>query len=47
MRTTSAVITSPVRISVRFSDSSNRSAKDSDIQVPNPQKGLTTAPLRR
>jgi len=32
---------------VRFSDSSNRSAKDSDIQFPNPQKGLTTAQLRR
>src|SRR6476469_4102031 len=34
MRTTSAVITSPARISERVSDSSNRGAKDSDIQVP-------------
>src|SRR5206468_3193589 len=34
MRTTSAVITSPARISARCSDSSNRSAKDSDIQFP-------------
>src|SRR4051812_37174620 len=32
MRTTSAVMTSPWRMSVRCSDSSNRSAKDSDIQ---------------
>jgi hypothetical protein len=32
---TSAVITSPMRISERFRDSSNRAAKDSDIQFPN------------
>jgi hypothetical protein len=32
---TSAVMTSPVRISERFRDSSNRAAKDSDIQFPN------------
>jgi hypothetical protein len=32
---TSAVITSPVRISERFRDSSNRAAKDSDIHFPN------------
>jgi hypothetical protein len=31
---TSAVMTSPVRISERFRDSSNRAAKDSDIQFP-------------
>src|SRR6185369_2660866 len=34
IRTTSAVITSPVRISERCSDSSNRAAKDSDIKFP-------------
>src|SRR6478672_3820681 len=34
MRTTSAVMTSPARISERVSDSSKRAAKDSDIQVP-------------
>jgi len=28
-------MTSPVRISERFRDSSNRAAKDSDIQFPN------------
>jgi hypothetical protein len=45
MRTTSAVMTSPGRISVRVRDSSNRAANDSDIDFPHPQTGLTKALL--
>src|SRR6476660_6491140 len=45
MRTTSAVITSPARISERCSDSSNRAAKDSDIQVPCTSLRFPAAPL--
>src|SRR4051812_16159869 len=45
MRTTSAVMTSPARISERCSDSSNRAAKDSDIQVPCTSLRFPGAPL--
>jgi hypothetical protein len=45
MRTTSAVMTSPVRISERWSDSLNRSAKDSDIDFPHPQNRVPIAEL--
>src|SRR5574343_2083707 len=43
MRTTSAVMTSPGRISVRCRDSSKRAAKDSDIEFPCSQTGCTDA----
>src|SRR3954451_15381640 len=39
-RTTSAVMTSPARISARCSDSSNRAAKDSDIEIAVGTAGL-------
>src|SRR5574343_337052 len=43
MRPTSAVMTSPGRISVRCRDSSKRAAKDSDIEFPCSQTGCTDA----
>jgi hypothetical protein len=39
------VMTSPVRISERWSDSLNRSAKDSDIDFPGPHSGVHLAEL--
>jgi hypothetical protein len=38
-------MTSPVRISERWSDSLNRSAKDSDIDFPSPQHRVQLATL--